>query len=135
MMKLNNTSKAIVLLLCSDSDVLGVLRAMLESTDYVVLPASNLASAVEQLEDVTPDLLIVRPYLESISGHEAAVYLRTKCNGMRVLMVGGLPNHERILYRESLHAVEIFPKPFTADEFLQKVASILTPARSVGAGI
>ena len=134
MMQLNDTSTAIILLLGSDPDVLAVLREMLEGANYVVLPASNLASAVEQLKDVTPDLLIVRPYLESISGHEAAVYLRTKCNGLRVLMTGGLPDDERILYRESLHAIEVFPKPFTTAEFLEKVAAVLAPARSVGAG-
>lgn len=121
-------SKGTMLLLCSDSEISAVLQDTLEGADYVVLPASDLGSAVERLKEATPDLLIVRPHLEIISGHEAALYLRTKCNGLRVLMVAGLPDDERITYRESLQFVEVFPKPFTSAEFLEKVASVLAPA-------
>jgi DNA-binding response OmpR family regulator len=127
-MSLTDRSKGTILLLCSDSDISAVLRDMLEGAEYLVLPAIDLGSAVDRLSEATPDLLIVRPHLEIISGHQAALYLRTKCNGLRVLMVGGLPDDDRITYRESLQAVEIFPKPFTAAEFLEKIASVLAPA-------
>jgi DNA-binding response OmpR family regulator len=127
-MKLSDRSKGTILLLGSDSDVLAVLRAALEGGEYVVLPASNLGSAVDWLKEVSPDLLIVRPYLESISGLEAACYLRTKCNGLRVLMAAGMPDDDCILNQESLLSVEIFPKPFTTAEFLDKVAAALASA-------
>jgi hypothetical protein len=44
---------------------------------------------VERLKECTPDLLITRTYVEGLAGHDAAMYLRTKCLEMRVLMLGG----------------------------------------------
>jgi DNA-binding response OmpR family regulator len=126
-MKRSAGSKGTVLLLCSDSDVLHILQHALEDAGYVVLPAKNLGSAVEQLADCKPDLLITRPYLESMSGHQVALYLRTKCNGLPVLMVAGMPNDDRVIYRESLRRIEIFPKPFSIAEFLDKVTAMLAP--------
>jgi hypothetical protein len=44
---------------------------------------------------------------------------------MKVLMVGGLLDDERLQYRESLQGFEVFPKPYTAAELLQKVKDVL----------
>jgi DNA-binding response OmpR family regulator len=114
-----------ILLLSSDSNIRLVLQEVLEAKGYVVLPASDLSRAVDWLSRCTPDLLIVRPYLSGISGYEAALYLRTKCNGLHILMVGGFLEDERIQYRASLKKIEVFPKPFTAEEFTQKVSDVL----------
>lgn len=120
--------KGTILLFFSDSDVLSALRGALEDAGYLVIPATNLDSAIDWLADCRPDLLIVPPYLDGISGHEAALFLRTKCNGLRVLMVAGMPKDDRVVDRESLSEVEIFPKPFAVAEFLEKVAAMLPPA-------
>lgn len=127
-MDVYDRSKGTILLLCSDSEISAVLQDTLENANYVVLPAKDLGSAVDRLSEASPDLLIVRPQLEMMSGHEAALYLRKKCNGLRVLMVGGLPDDDRITIREALQFVEIFPKPFAAADFLEKVAAMLASA-------
>ncbi|MGH9617172.1 MAG: response regulator [Acidobacteriaceae bacterium] len=114
-----------ILLLCSDSNIRLVLQEVLEASGYVVLPASDLSRAVDWLSRCEADLLLVRPYLSGISGYEAALYLRTKCHGLRILMVGGYLDDERIQYRAGLKAIELFPKPYTAAEFTQKVADVL----------
>jgi len=119
--------RATILLLGSDPIVSAVFKEVLEGVGYVVLPGSNLADAVDWLRRSTPDLLIVRPYLMNIAGHDAALYLRTKCHGLRVLMVSGFLDDDRLQYREALHTIEVFPKPFSAAEFIQKVAEMLAP--------
>jgi hypothetical protein len=63
-------------------------------------------------------------------GHEAAMYLRTKCPGMRVLMVGGLLDDERLRYRSELQGIEVFPKPYSAADLLQKVKDVLSKPRA-----
>lgn len=118
-------SKGTILLFCSDPDVLAVLQGALEGDGYVVLTATDLGTAVRRLEEDKSDLLIVRPYLEDISGHEAALYLRTKSYGLPVLMVAGMPDDDRILDREAVSDVEIFPRPFALAEFLRKVSTML----------
>jgi DNA-binding response OmpR family regulator len=122
-----------ILLLCSDSNLRLVLQEVMEDKGYVVLPASDLSRAVDWLSRCKPDLLLVRPYLSGISGYEAALYLRTKCHGIRILMVSGYLQDDRLQYQWSIQGIEVFPKPFTGEEFLQTVASVLTTGNSIPA--
>jgi len=89
------------------------------------MTASEVGIAVERLKECTPDLLMVRHYTESLSGHEAAMYLRKSCPGIPVLLVGGLLDDAGLKNREALQGFEIFPKPFKAAELLDKVKEML----------
>ena len=119
-----------ILLLVSDPLVRSVLQDTLEHEGYTVITAGDLGSAVDRLTEVTPDLLITRTYVEGMTGHDAATYLRTKSNGLRVLMVGGLLDDQRLKYRESLEGFDVFPKPYSAAELLQKVKEVLKKPRA-----
>jgi DNA-binding response OmpR family regulator len=119
-----------ILLLVSDPLVRSVLQDTLEHEGYTVITAGDLGSAVDRLAEVTPDLLITRTYVEGMTGHDAATYLRTKSNGLRVLMVGGLLDDQRLKYRESLEGFDVFPKPYSAAELLQKVKEVLKKPRA-----
>lgn len=114
-----------ILLVCSDQIVRLVYQEVLESQGYVVLPAGDLSGAVDWLGRANPDLLIIRPHLSGIPGHEAARYLRTKRHGLRVLMAGGFLEDDRLQHRSSLEEIEMFPKPYTAGEFIRKVSEVL----------
>src|SRR5579863_2427819 len=118
-----------ILLLVSDPLVRSVLQDTLEHEGYTVVAAGDLGSAVDRLREATPDLLITRTYVEGMTGHDAAAYLRTKSNGLRVLMVGGLLDDERLKYRESLEGFDVFPKPYSPRELLQKVKDVLAKPR------
>jgi DNA-binding response OmpR family regulator len=122
--------KTTILLLVSDPVVRAVLQDTLEHEGYTVLSAGSLGDAVDRLQECTPDLLITRTYVEGMPGHDAATYLRTKCNGMRVLMVGGLLDDPRLRNREALQGFDVFPKPYSAAELLQKVKDVLHKPRS-----
>ena len=117
--------KTTILLLVSDPLVRSVLQDTLEHEGYTVVTAGDLGKAVDRLKEVTPDLLITRTYVEGMTGHDAAMFLRTKSNGLRVLMVGGLLDDERLKYRESLKGFDVFPKPYSPKELLQKVKDVL----------
>ena len=119
-------TNAMILLLVSDSVARSVIQEALEHAGYTVMAAGDLGTAVNRLKESKPDLLIVSPYIEEISGYEAAKFLRTKCNGLRVLMVAGIIDDDRLEYRLALDGFEIFPKPYTADALLQKVKDVLT---------
>lgn len=119
------TCPAKILLVCSDPVMRQVLREVLDDKGYTVIPAGDLGAAVDRLLETRPDLLIIRPYLSSIAGHDAAMYLRTKAPGMPVLLVDGMIEDDRLLYRESLKSIDVFPKPFTTAEFLEKVQQVV----------
>jgi DNA-binding NtrC family response regulator len=117
--------KTTILLLASDPVVRSVMGEILDREGYIVLSSKDLGDAVDFLKRSKPDLLITRNYVQSLPGHDAAKYLLTKCPKMKVLMVGGLLDDERLQYRESLQGFEVFPKPYTAAELLQKVKDVL----------
>jgi CheY-like chemotaxis protein len=118
--------KTTILLLVSDSVVRSILKETLEREGYTVLATGDLGQAVDRLQECIPDLLITRTYIESLPGHEAAMYLRTKCPEMRVLMLGGLLDDERLRNREALQGFEVFPRPYTAAELLQEGKNVLS---------
>ena len=121
--------KTTILLLVSDPVVRSILKETLEREGYTVLASGDLGQAVDRLQECTPDLLITRTYVESLPGHEAAMYLRTKCLGMRVLMLGGLFDDERLQYRAAQQGFEVFPKPYSAATLLQEVRHVLSKPR------
>ncbi len=114
-----------ILLLSSEPVVRQVIREVLERAGYVVIATGDLGTAVDRLQECKPDLLIVSPYVETITGHDAAKYLQGRCPGMRILMVAGLLADDRLQNRADLEKVEIFPKPFTGAELLHIVKHVL----------
>ena len=124
-MKAFSASDAIILLLDSDPVMRAVLCDALESAGYLVVTASDLGAAVDRVRDMRPDLLVVRPYINSMTGHMAADYLRTKRPGLSVLIVGGFMEDDRIRDQDALGLFHVFPKPFVRSEFLASVKEVL----------
>jgi len=114
-----------ILLLASDPVIRKAFSRALEAAGYSVLAVGDVGDAVDRLRDLTPDLLMVRHYTENMSGHEAAIYLRKKLPGIPVLMVGGLLDEAGLQDRDLIEGFDVFPKPFTAAELLDKVREVL----------
>ncbi len=121
--------KTTILLLVSDPIVRSVLQETLEREGYMVVATGGVGDAVDRLKECTPDLLITRTYVQGLTGHDAAVYLRTKCTRMSVLILGGLLADERLQNREALQGFRVFPKPYTAAALLQEVKDVLSMQR------
>lgn len=114
-----------ILLLVSDPVVRSVLDDILSNEGYMVLATGDLGQAIDDLDKCSPDLLITRTYIANMPGHDAAIYLRNRCRTMRVLIVGGLLDDERLNFREAMQGFEVFPKPYSAGELLLKVREVL----------
>src|SRR5215469_4854459 len=119
-----------ILLLASEPVFRSVLKEVLEQAGYVVLATGSLGAAVGRLKDSGIDLLITHPYVDNITGHEAAKYLRSKNPGMGVLIVAGLLDDDRLQYRASLEEFQVFPQPFTAAELIKTVAEVLQSVKN-----
>ena len=125
----SSLSKTTILLLVPDSLVRKVFAETLSREGYTVVSVSDVGQAVDRLKEVSPDLFITRTYVHTMSGHDTAKDLRTKNAKMRVLVVGGLMDDERLHYHDSMQGFEAFPKPFTATELLQRVPEVLNKPR------
>ena len=123
---INTMTTAMILLLVSASVGRVVLQETLEHGGYSVMAAGDLGTAVKRLNESKPDLLIISPYVEDMSGYDTAKFLRTKCHGLPVLMVAGLIDDDRLEFRLSLEGFAVFPKPYIAAERLSKVKDVLS---------
>jgi DNA-binding response OmpR family regulator len=115
----------LILLLASDPVIRDVLKEILQRPGYVVLAEGDLGNAVDRIGESVPDLLVIRPYIGNIPGHDAAVYLRKRVPGLPVLIVSGVPEDDRIRNREEEYGFEIFPRPFDPEDLLAKVEEVL----------
>lgn len=128
---MGHAEKPVILLLISDKEMRAVIRDSLTSQGYLVQSVADIGYAVDALREYTPDLLIIRPYINSMPGHEAVKYLRTRSPGLRVLMVGGLMDDPRLSYQ--MQTIAVFPKPFTAEQLFRAVEEALSgPVGAIG---
>jgi DNA-binding NtrC family response regulator len=127
--KVRSKSSTTILLLVSDKLLRAVMAEKIEHEGYMVVSVGDLGSAVDWLKDCAPDLLVTRTYISNMPGHDAAAYLQKKCPHMRVLIVGGLLEDDRLQTRESLSGFEVFPKPYTSGELIDKVNAVLATER------
>ena len=121
--------EAIVLLLDSEPVMRAGLRDALANAGYLVVIAGDLAEALDRLAETPPDLLITRPYINSMPGRIAADYLRSKQNGLPVLLVAGFLEDDRLDVQNAVEEFHTFPKPFRRDELVAKVKDVLNLIR------
>jgi DNA-binding response OmpR family regulator len=122
-------SNIAILLLVSDPLMKDVIRDGLVSGGYQVVTAEDLGVAVDRLREIKPELLITRPYINSMSGQQAAEYLRTKRPGLPVLIVSGFMEDDRVRDKNAIDDFHIFPKPFSRADLLDKVREVLVAIR------
>jgi DNA-binding NtrC family response regulator len=118
-------SRESILLLASDAVISKSIRKALEAGGYFVFEAESIGRAIQWLKDCEPHLLIVRHYTEYMSGHEAAVFLRSFQPGLPVLVLGGTLDDPNVEARTAAQHFEVFPKPYTAAELLVEVKKVL----------
>jgi CheY-like chemotaxis protein len=114
-----------ILVLISEPLLRLVIQEELERAGYLVMATGDLGTAVDRIGECKPDLLIVSPYVETITGHQAAKYLQSRCLSMKMLMVAGVMADDRLQYRAELDRISIFPDPFTGAELLEMVQKVL----------
>jgi DNA-binding response OmpR family regulator len=120
---------AIILLLVADPAMRTAMDDALREAGYLVSAAADLGTAVDRLKEMRFDLLITRPYVQSMPGHMAADYLRTKSPGLPVMIVGGFMEDDQVNAINEVELFHIFPKPFLREDLLAKVSEVLAAAR------
>lgn len=129
-MKEPSPSFATILLLDSDSVMRAAFRDALQSAGYLVITAGDLGEAVDRLDELRPDLLITRPYINSMPGRVAANYLRSRCHGLPVLIVAGFLDDDRVRVKNAIEDFHTFPEPLRRDELLTEIRAVLHVIRS-----
>jgi DNA-binding NtrC family response regulator len=118
-------TNATILVFHSARVVRTVIREILEKEGYVVRATGDLGIAVDMVRESPPDLLLIDVYVADIDAHDAAVYLCQKCPNMKVLVVAGLPDDQRVVQWITGEGFGLFPTPFPRSDLVAKVRQVL----------
>ena len=115
-----------ILILDDDEVVRRLLRVMLEGGGYLTLEASEGAEALRLLREARPDLILVDWNMPGMSGIQFVVTLRKQAEmPVPFIILTGTDPLEIEKQIEALGASSYLPKPFTREELLQKVETVL----------
>lgn len=116
------------ILLVEDSDVLRQgLKSLLEQENYSVVTGGNGIEALEQLESVTPDLILADILMPEMDGYALFEAIRSKPEWISIPFIFLTARRERkhILAGKRLGAEDYLLKPISPDDLLTAIRSRL----------
>ena len=107
------------------------LRSILEQADMTVLIAIDGLAALELLEHVTPDLVLMDAMMPRLDGFETTRRIKAdlRLRHIPVIFMTGLTETEHVVRGLEAGGVDYVTKPIVIDELLARVRVHLTNAR------
>ena len=123
--------KNLILLVDDEPNLRELLRQMLELGGYDVVEAEDGLEALEKLEIVEPDIMILDVMMPKLDGVSLCKQLRadTVFARLPIIMVSGKTQYKAVQEGLAAGANQYLCKPITVQELLQSVRSLL-PAPS-----
>uniref|UniRef100_UPI002FE04B24 response regulator n=1 Tax=Phenylobacterium sp. TaxID=1871053 RepID=UPI002FE04B24 len=118
---------ATVMVVDDDDDVRSLVRDTLELLGYRVLSADGGPAALEALDKVRPDLVLMDFAMPGMNGAEVAGLARQKWSELPIVFASGYADTAAVENALGGRAV-ILRKPFEMDELARVVAEALAPA-------
>ncbi len=121
-----------ILLVDDDEDILVAMEATLRQLEGIDIErATNGNQAVDKIDKLTPDIVVLDVMLPKKSGFLVMEKIRQKrqkneSQKPRVIMITGNPGQRHKVYAQSLGVDEYLNKPFRMDKFLEKVKKFLS---------
>jgi PAS domain S-box-containing protein len=120
---MNPTKQNLILIVDDDSTNLKVLFNFLKESDFKVLVAQDGESALEKLQEVSPDLILLDVRMPGIGGFETCRRLKalTGTKDIPVIFMTVLSETIDKVQGLSLGAVDYITKPFQQEEVLARI--------------
>lgn len=126
------TPRDIVLIVDDSPEALGFLTEALEQSGLSVLIATSGASALNIVDRITPDIILLDAVMPGLDGFETC--LRFKANPaispVPVVFMTGLTETEHVVHALEAGGVDYLTKPINIDELRARIRVHLTNARS-----
>jgi DNA-binding response OmpR family regulator/DNA-binding CsgD family transcriptional regulator len=121
----------IVLVVDDSSESLGFLTRALEQSDLTALVAKDGASALELLENVTPDLVLMDAVMPRLDGFETCRRIKAarRTAHLPVIFMTGLTETQHVVEGLNAGGVDYVTKPIVIDELLMRIRVHLSNAR------
>ncbi|HEX2585462.1 MAG TPA: response regulator transcription factor [Steroidobacteraceae bacterium] len=129
---LEHTARRDTVLVVDDTpETLGFLTDTLDHAGYTVLIATDGDSAIELVDQITPDIILMDAMMPGISGFEACRRLKRDklLANLPVIFMTGLSETEHVVEGLAAGGVDYVTKPIIVDELLARIRVHLTNAR------
>ena len=116
-----------VLLVDDNKELRRQLRRLFESDGFACYESEDGAQAVEQAEEVRPDIIVLDFSMPVMNGLQAVPLLRMKLPGTPIIMFTLFANPVLVETAISAGAAAVICKDQAAIQLLRKANSLLTP--------
>ncbi len=122
----------IVLLVDDSPEALGFLTDALEQSGFSVLIATSGSAALNIVERITPDLILLDAVMPSMDGFETCRRLKANAGiaQIPVVFMTGLTETEHVVHALESGGVDYLTKPINVDELRARIRVHLRNARS-----
>jgi DNA-binding response OmpR family regulator len=122
----------IVLLVDDSPEALGFLTDALEQSGFSVLIATSGAAALNIVERITPDLILLDAVMPAMDGFETCRRLKANpaISQIPVIFMTGLTETEHVVHALESGGVDYLTKPINIDELRARIGVHLRNARS-----
>lgn len=126
------TPRDIVLIVDDSPEALGFLTEALEQTGFSVLIATSGASALNIVDRITPDIILLDAVMPGMDGFETCLRLKANpsISPVPVVFMTGLTETEHVVRALEAGGVDYLTKPINIDELRARIRVHLTNARS-----
>jgi CheY-like chemotaxis protein len=125
-----------VLVVDDSLSVRKVVERALMTRRIDVLSAASGKEAIEQIGREQPDLVVCDVIMPDIDGYQICDYVKThpELGRTPVLLISGIVNTAVLERAATVRSDHVMRKPFTADELLNKIDTLLTPPQVPASG-
>lgn len=114
-----------ILVVEDDAGVQKYLKELLLDNGYAVRVASDGIAALNQIQKMSPDLVILDLGLPNMTGEAVCLEIRKKYPDLRVIILTAKDGVADIIQGLNLGADDYVTKPFVADELLARIKARL----------
>ena len=121
----------VVLIVDDQPDNLALLHDALDDSGYTVLIATGGASALQRVQQMPPDIVLLDAVMPGIDGFEVARRLKAdpRSESIPIVFMTGLTDTEHVVAAFAAGGVDYVTKPIKPREVLARVAAHLNGAR------
>ncbi len=125
------TDHHVVLVVDDVPDNIAVLHDALEEAGYLVLVATQGASALQRAQDAQPDIILLDAVMPGMDGFEVARRLKAQARtqAIPIIFMTGLTDTEHLVVAMQAGAVDYVTKPIRPAEVLARMRVHLAHAR------
>jgi len=121
-----------ILVVDDENIVLSSCRLVLEAENFEVLLAESVEQALNILVNEIPALLLIDVKMPAKDGMYLMGKVKEKWPGIPVIVMSGYPTDGTVKTAAEIGAATFIAKPFTPDELLETVRSVLQKEKNHG---